>query len=66
MQMMNRAIEAAADFRGVMEKVQQATGDEWPPTTDDKSVRAPGENREMHRARLKEERRAAARQKVLR
>ena len=27
---------------------------------------APGENREMHRARLKEDRRAAARQKVLR
>ena len=65
MEMMNRAIEAAADFRGFMEKVQQAPGEEWLPTADDKSGRAPGENREMHRARMKEERRAAARQKAL-
>ena len=59
MEMMNRAIEATADFRGFMEKVQQAPGDEWLPAADDKSGRAPGENREMHRARLKAERRAA-------
>lgn len=61
MEMMNRAIEAAADFRGFMEKVQRGPDVECPPDAEEEvgSGRQPGENREMHRARLKAERRAA-------
>ncbi len=34
MEMMNRAIEAAADFRGFMEKVQRGPDVEWPPDAE--------------------------------
>lgn len=61
MEMMNRAIEAAADFRGFMDKVQRAPEGEWLPDMAEEagSGRQPGENRAMHRARLKRERRNA-------
>ena len=72
MEMMNRAIEDAADFGGFMQKLQQvherARGEvqqlherESTPheREDSDGDRQPGENREMHRARLKAERRAA-------
>lgn len=35
MEMMNRAIEAAADFRGFMEKVQRGPDVEWPPDAEE-------------------------------
>lgn len=72
MEMMNRAIEDAADFGGFMKKLQQVherARDEVSQlhereTTphdqnDEDGDRQPGENREMHRARLKRERRNA-------
>lgn len=72
MEMMNRAIEDAADFGGFMQKLQQvherAMGEvqqlherESTPheRADADGDRQPGENREMHRARLKLERRNA-------
>ena len=72
MEMMNRAIEDAADFVGFMQKLQQVRErareevqqlHERDSTPHDQgafdSDRQPGENREMHRARLKAERRAA-------
>ena len=79
MEMMNRAIEDAADFRGMMGKIQieahlrmqqllvqpEALGQQ-----DDErryyvvNDRQPGENRAAHRARLKRERREAKTRKV--
>jgi hypothetical protein len=72
MEMMNRAIEGAADFGDFMKKLQQANERaiddiqqlrERDPATneqeDSDGDRQPGENREMHRARLKRERRNA-------
>lgn len=72
MEMMNRAIEGAADFGDFMNKLQQVherarediqqlhERDSTPHEQEDlDSDRHPGENREMHRARLKRERRNA-------
>ena len=72
MEMMNRAIEDAADFGGFMQKLQQVrerareevqqlhARDSTPHEQGAfDSDRQPGENREMHRARLKRERRNA-------
>lgn len=61
MEMMNRAIEDAADFRGMMDKMQQvvmqneADGRRDSVTSD----RQPGENRAAYRAGIKLERREA-------
>lgn len=79
MEMMNRAIEDAADFRGMMGKIQndaqlrmqqvlmqnEAPAEE----ADDRRYsvipsRQPGENRAAHRARLKRERREAKKASV--
>ena len=75
MEMMNRAVEDAADFRGMMGKIEADTAQQqnmlrmqaaMQGGTDDErrySVvldRQPGENRAEHRARLKRERRAKA------
>ena len=72
MEMMNRAIEDAADFGGFMKKLQQAherVREEVQQLHERESTphereysddaRQPGENREMHRSRLKRERRNA-------
>lgn len=72
MEMMNRAIEDAADFGGFMQKLQHASEramdgiqkhHERASTPHEHEAldgdRQPGENREMHRARLKRERRNA-------
>lgn len=71
MEMMNRAIEDASDFKGMMEKMTSAdkttlkalrAHDEVPDGTDNNRRfivgldRRPGENRAAHRARLKRER----------
>lgn len=78
MEIMNRAIEDAADFRGMMGKIQavaaqeamkrrlmQATTEGIPITvTVGAPERQPGENRAEHRARLKRERREAKARKV--
>ena len=69
MEMMNRAIEDAADFRGMMDKIttdrnrlQQQPAEDGTPNERRFLVlpdRQPGENRAAHRARLKAERRAS-------
>lgn len=79
MEMMNRAIEDAADFRGMMGKIeneatlrmQQLLAQAGSPSVQDGerrylvvSTREPGENRAAHRARLKRERREAKARKV--
>ena len=71
MEMMNRAIEDASDFKGMMEKVTAGERDmlnalsSLDEVTDEPgndrrfyvvSDRRPGENRAAHRARLKRER----------
>jgi predicted FMN-binding regulatory protein PaiB len=57
MQMLNRAIEDASDFRDLMRKLEQGAEEQrqraW------KLERQPGENREQHRARLRREAKAA-------
>ncbi len=72
MEMMNRAIEDAADFRGMMGKIEARAAHEanmlrMMAAMRGESVqgnpplsmgRQPGENRAAHRARLKAERRA--------
>jgi hypothetical protein len=75
MEMMNKAIEEASDFRGMMNKIearsaelanrlhllQVASKPSGEPEERRITVapgRQPGENRAMHRARLKRERRA--------
>ena len=56
MEMLNRSIEIARDFKGMMEKIkddaQLALDHEY-----SLSDRRPGENRAAHRARIKRERR---------
>ena len=79
MEMMNRAIEDAADFRGMMGKIQNDAQlrmqqvlmqSEAPTDSGDErryavfNDRLPGENRAAHRARLKRERREAKASKV--
>lgn len=73
MEMMNRAIEDARDFRGMMEKMMDAANQAQQNLltqgatheADGMSLlgsdRQPGENRAAHRARLKAERRSKAR-----
>ena len=74
MEMMNRAIEDAADFRGMIGKIEARAAHQAnmlrlqavmqgasEPETERYHVvldRQPGENRAAHRARLKAERRA--------
>lgn len=80
MEMMNRAIEDAADFRGMMGKIEARAAHEAnmlrlqavmqgasEPETERRYVvldRQTGENRAAHRARLKRERREAKAHKV--
>ena len=69
MEMMNRAIEDAADFRGMMDKIttdrnrlQKQTAEDGAPNESRFFAlpdRQPGENRAAHRARLKAERSAS-------
>lgn len=70
MEMMNRAIEDARDFRGLMEKIKADAENMRREADAVRSVseknhyvlntgRQPGENRAAHRARLKRERREA-------
>lgn len=73
MEMMNRAIEDASDFKNLLEKIQHGNHRLIDELHREQAVapqelmlggdRQPGENRAMHRARLKSERRAAT-QKV--
>lgn len=73
MEMMNRAIEDAADFRGMMGKIEARAAHEANALRMQQALlgdvpderrysvlpdRQPGENRAAHRARLKAERRA--------
>jgi hypothetical protein len=74
MEMMNRAIEDAADFRGMMGKIEARAAHEANMLRMQAAMqggselaaerryvvldRQPGENRAAHRARLKAERRA--------
>lgn len=69
MEMMNRAIEDATDFRGMMDKMltmRQATQGGEPEMRRYTAIpdRQYGENRADHRARLKRERREAKTRKV--
>lgn len=69
MEMMNRAIEDAADFRGMMDKITTDRNRLLLQPAEDGTPnerrflvlpdRQPGENRAAHRARLKAERRAS-------
>lgn len=72
MEMMSRAIEDVADFRGMMDKIEAETARQMDTlrlrdAMSDNTIRQafgvgldrqPGENRAAHRARLKAERRA--------
>lgn len=74
MEMMNKAIEDARDFRGLMEKIQtdeKRLQQQFTQGAEDDARcyvvlpdRQPGENRAAHRARLKRERRDAKSHKV--
>ena len=68
MEMMNRAVEDAADFRGIMGKIKKEAALARTAMQNGASDqqrhfvvpdRLPGENRAEHRARLKRERRQA-------
>ena len=69
MEMMNRAIEDASDFKNLLEKIQHGNQRLMDELHREQAVgpkdvvfggdRQPGENREMYRARMKRERRDA-------
>lgn len=64
MEMMNRAIEAASDFREFARKLSDGGRGEEPRHFYAIEAYRPGENREQRRARQRAERKAASRAKV--